>query len=91
MSELGRPRDRVPDRGSLMWSPVSLWRLLATAMIGGAIALGCYWWSEVDHSRKGPVFLIAIGAIAACIAIGCLLLIAWHGGVRLLHRRRNPS
>lgn len=75
----------------MVWSTVSLWRLLATALIGGAIAVGCYWWSEVDHSGKGPFFLIAIGAIAACIASGCLLLGAWHGGVRLLHRVRNPS
>lgn len=91
MTSVERPRDRVPDRGSVLWSTVSWWRLLLTAVSSGAIAGGCWWWSQVDHSGKGPVFLIAIGALAACIALGCLLLIAWHGGARLRQRRHGPS
>jgi cell division protein FtsW (lipid II flippase) len=91
MSADRAPRDRVPDRGSAMWRPVPPTRLLATALVAVAIAAGCFWWSGIDHSRKGPVFLMALGAVAACIAMGSVLLILWHGWGRLRHRKRQPS
>lgn len=85
------PRDRVPDQGSVLWNAVPWWRLLVTALVSAVVAGGCFWWSEVDHSRKGPMFLVGIGAIFACFASGCLLLLAWHGGVRLRCRRRPDT
>lgn len=87
----GRPRDRVPDHGSVMWSTVPLWRLLITLAVAGTMSLGCFWWAGVAHGSKGPGFLVALGALAGSAALGCLLLIAWHGGARLFRRRHRPS
>lgn len=72
-----------------MWAAVPWWRLSGAAVVCGAIAGGLFWWSNVAHGRKGPVFLTAVAAIFASVAIGCLLLLVWHGTARL--RGRTPS
>ncbi|MBA3698412.1 MAG: hypothetical protein H0W78_06135 [Planctomycetes bacterium] len=86
-----RPRDQVPDQGSVLWNAVPWWHLLGTALVSGLIAGGGFWWSGVDHSAKGPVFLMAIAAIFACIAIGCLVLLVWHGVLRWRRPAHCPS
>lgn len=91
MKRDARPRDRVPDQGSVLWDVIPWWRLGGTTVASGTIAAGLFWWSTVDPSRRGSVFLVAIAAIFVCIALGCLLLLVWHGGRGLLRRTRGAS
>ncbi len=86
-----RPRDRVPDQGSVLWNAVPWWLLLVTGVVSGAIASGLFWWSQFDQSRRGPGFLFGIGAIFTFIALGCLLLLVWHVGIHLRRRRRPDT
>jgi apolipoprotein N-acyltransferase len=66
-----------------MWDAAPWRRLIIMSVICGVVAGLLFWWSLVDQSRRGSVFLIAIAAIFASLALGCLVLLVWHSTRRL--------